>query len=178
MRKLSVFQISLLAGFGALAVAGVLIFAFAIGGTTQSSVGPVTIWGTLDGNAFAAVIRQSAETNPALAQVTYVQKDPASFESDLTKALASGTGPDLFLLRQDQAYKDQGQIAVIPSSAVSQSQFESTFIQAASPFFSSQGALAIPLLADPLVLYWNKDMLASGGFSQAPTYWDQLFGIA
>lgn len=178
MKKLSVFQITLLASFGALAVAGVLIFAFAIGSTTSNSLGAVKIWGTLDENAFAAVIRAAAEQNPALSQVTYIQKDPATFEADLTKALASGTGPDLFLLRQEYAFKDQGQIAPIPSTAISRPQFESTFIQASSPFFSSSGALAIPLLSDPLVLYWNKDMLASGGFSEPPAYWDQLFAMA
>lgn len=178
MKKLSVFQITLLAAFGAFAVAGVLIFAFAIGGTNTSTVGPVKIWGTLDGNAFAAVIRAAAETNPALSQVTYVQKDPATFEADLTKALASGTGPDLFLLRQDFAFRDQGQIAVIPATAISQTQFQNTFIQASSPFFGQTGALAIPILTDPLVLYWNKDMLASGGSSEPPAYWDQLFPLA
>ena len=178
MKKLSVFQITLLAVFGALAVAGVLIFAFAIGGTTNNSIGPVKIWGTLDGNAFAAVIRASADSNPALSQVSYVQKDPATFEADLTKALASGTGPDLFLIPQNYAYKDAGEIAAIPAAQISQSQFDGTFIEAASPFFSSGGALAIPILSDPLVLYWNKDMLASGGASQAPTYWDQLFTLA
>ena len=181
MKKLSIFQVSLLAGFGALAVAGVLIFAFAIGGNTGSSIGPVKIWGTLDGNAFAAVIRQAAESNPQLAQVTYVQKDPATFDADLTKALASGTGPDLFVLRQDYAFKDQQEIAVIPTSAISKNSFDSTFVQAASPFYasdSSQGALAIPIAVDPLVLYWNKDMLASGGSSQPPQYWDEVFGMA
>jgi len=178
MRKLSIFQISLLASFGALAVAGVLIFAFAIGGNSNTSVGPVKIWGTLDANAFAAVIRSAAENNPALSQVTYVQKDPASFDSDLTKALASGTGPDLFLLTQDQAYKDQSEIAVIPASAISQTSFNDTFVQAASPFFGSAGALAIPIAVDPLVLYWNKDMLASGGFSSPPQYWDEVFAMA
>jgi len=178
MKKLSVFQITLLAAFGALAVAGVLIFAFAIGGGTTTQIGAVTIWGTLDSNAFAAVLRQAAEANSSLSQVSYDQKDPATFDSDLTKALAGGTGPDLILLPQDSVYKDAAELVVIPDTLVSQSQFSSTFIDAADPFYGTSGALAFPLLVDPLVLFWNKDLLASAGFSSPPEYWDQLFAIA
>ncbi len=171
------FQIILLVVFGALAIAGILIFALAVGGGSGSGVGPIKIWGTLDQGAFTAVIRQAAENNATLSQVSYEQKDATTYESDLTNALASGTGPDLFLLRQDYAMKDSGKVAMIPFSALSQSQFENTFIQAASPFVGQSGVLGIPLIADPLVLYWNKDLLASAGFSQPPQYWDQLFGI-
>jgi ABC-type glycerol-3-phosphate transport system substrate-binding protein len=178
MKKLSIFQISLLAVFGACAVAAVLIFSLAVGGGTQTSVGAVKIWGTLDGTAFAAVIRAAADTNPAIAQVTYTQKDPATFDDNLTKALASGQGPDLVLMRQDYAAKDAGQIAVIPSNLLSQTQFSNTFVASADPFFTQSGALGIPILADPLVLYWNKDMLASAGASQPPAYWDQIFTLA
>jgi ABC-type glycerol-3-phosphate transport system substrate-binding protein len=178
MKKLSMFQIILLVVFGGLAIAGILIFALAVGGGTTNTVGPITIWGTLNQTAFTTVIRDAADTNSSLSQVTYVQKDQATYESDLTKALASGTGPDLFLLRQDYAVKDAGEIDAIPSSVLSQSQFESTFVDAASPFVASNGILGVPILADPLVLYWNKDMLSSGGFSEPPQYWDQLFGMA
>ena len=178
MKKLSIFQITLLAVFGALAVGAVLIFSLAIGGGTSNSVGAVKIWGTLDGTAFATTIRAAADTNSALSQVTYIQKDPATFDADLTKALASGTGPDLILLRQDYAVKDESEIAVIPSSLIVKSQFQSTFIAAANPFFSDNGALGIPILSDPLVLYWNKDMLASAGSPLPPAYWDELFGLA
>ncbi len=178
MKKLSLFQITLLAAFGALAIAGILIFALAVGGGTQSSVGAVRIWGTLDQAAFSAVIRQAAENNADLSQVSYEQKDPATFEQELTEALASGAGPDLFLLRSDYAVKDAGKVAEIPFTSLSQTQFTNTFIEASSPFLGQNGTLGIPLIADPLVLYWNKDLLASAGFSQPPRYWDELYRIA
>ncbi|OGG51996.1 hypothetical protein A3C18_04150 [Candidatus Kaiserbacteria bacterium RIFCSPHIGHO2_02_FULL_54_11b] len=178
MKKLSMFQLTLLVTFGGLAIAGVLIFSLAIGGGESNTIGAVKIWGTLDQNAFAAVIRQVAENNAQLSQVTYEQKDPATFESELTNALASGGGPDLFLMRQDYALKDAGKVAAIPSSALSKAQFENTFIQAASPFLAQNGVIAVPLVADPLVLYWNKDMLASSGYPQPPKYWDELFDMA
>jgi hypothetical protein len=36
----------------------------------------------------------------------------------------------------------------------------------------------LPALTNPLVLYWNKDLLASAGYSQPPRYWDELFDMA
>ena len=178
MKKLSMFQITLLVVFGALAVSGVLIFAIAIGGGETNTVGAVKIWGTLDQGAFSTVIRQATERDGQLSQVTYEQKDPTTYESELTNALASGTGPDLFLIRQDYALKDAGKVALIPFSALSQTQFENAFIEAANPFLKENGVVGVPLFADPLVLYWNKDMLAAGGFSQPPKYWDELFNMA
>lgn len=178
MKKLSMFQMTLLVVFGGLAIAGVLIFALAVGGGQGNSIGAVRIWGTLDQTAFAAVLRQAAENNPQLSQVTYEQKDAATFQENLTNALASGTGPDLFLMRADYAFKDAGKVTIIPFSALSQSQFEGTFAEAARPFLAQNGVIAVPLLADPLVLYWNKDMLASAGYAQPPKYWYELFDVA
>ena len=178
MKKFSMFQITLLAVFGALAVAGVLIFAFAVGGGNTAAVGPVTIWGTLDDNAFSAVLRQIADTDPSFNQVTYIQKDPPTYESELTDALASGRGPDLFVLSADYAVKDAGKIVSIPFGSFSQSQFKNTFADAADPFVGSTGIFALPIAIDPLVLYWNKDALSSAGYAQPPAYWDQLFGMA
>ena len=178
MKKLSMFQITLLVVFGGLAIAGVLVFSIAIGGGNTNTIGAVKIWGTLDQGAFAVVIRQASETHPELGQVTYEQKDATTFESELTNALASGTGPDLFLLRQDYALKNAGKTTVIPLSVLSEAQFKNTFIEAANPFLVQDGVIAVPVFADPLILYWNKDMLATAGYAQAPKFWDELYGIA
>ncbi len=177
--KLSPFQIILLAAFGAFAVVGVIIFAIATNTSKSSSTGPVVIWGTLDANTFSAAIQTASEAgDTTLQQTTYVQKDPSTYQSDLAKALASGQGPDLFLMTQDETIIDAGEATPIQSTSLSLSQFQNTFIEAADPFFSQAGqAIAIPIIADPLMLYWNKDMLASAGLSQPPQYWDQLLSI-
>ena len=172
------FQIILLVIFGALAIAGVLIFSFAIGSGTSNTIGSIKIWGTLNQAAFTTVIRQASDSNAQLSGVIYEQRDSDAYEDDLTNALASGQGPDLFLLRQDYAIKDAGKIAQIPLSALSAAQFQNTFIGAASPFLTTSGVVAVPILSDPLVLFWNKDLLASAGFAQPPKYWDEFFNIA
>lgn len=178
MKSLSVFQTILLAVFGALAISGILIFALVVGGGGSGAVGPVTIWGTLEPNAFAVVIRQAAENNSDFSQVTYVQRDPLQYESLLTEALASGSGPDLFLLRQDYVVKNGGKVVPMPFEFISQSQFESTFVEAADPYLTSEGILGIPIAVDPMVLYWNKDLLAEAGVAKPPEYWDEVPSMA
>ena len=176
--KLSVFQVILLASFGALAISGMLIFALFVGGGKGNTVGPITIWGTLEPNAFAIVLRQASENDPRLSQVTYVQKDPATYQQGLTEALASGQGPDLFLLKQDQTVRDTGKVITVPYSFLSEAQFRDTFVEAANPYLIPDGVLAIPLVVDPLVLYWNRDILAGAGFAKPPQYWEDLSTFA
>lgn len=178
MLNLSVFQVMILATFSALAIAGLLIFALVVGGAGGVGVGPVVIWGTQDAGAFSVVIRQAAENESKLAQVSYVQKDPVTYQNELTEALASGKGPDLFLLRQDHAVKDRGKVYPIPYRLLSRSDFEDIFVEGADPYLAEEGIIGMPLFVDPLIMYWNKDLLESAGFSQPPAYWDEFANIA
>lgn len=175
---MSTFQIVVLAIFAALAVAGVGIFAFVVGGQQTSTIGQVEVWGTFDDAAFNAVLRQLSEGDSRFKNITYVEKKPETYSSDLTEALASGRGPDIFLMRQDSAVRDASKVLPIPYESFPREQFANTFIQSAEPFLSSSGVLAIPLLVDPLVLYWNRDMLGTAGFSQAPQAWDELYNYS
>lgn len=176
--KTTTFQIVLLSSFGALAIAGVLIFAIATTSNTQKTLGAVVMWGPWSATSVNTVLRNAADNNTQLQGVSYAQKNPATYEDDLTRALASGTGPDLFILRQDYAFVDAPKAYAIPYTQLAQSQFQNTFIDGARAFLNKDGTVAIPLVADPLVLYWNRDILTSSGFAQPPQYWDQFFDIA
>lgn len=173
-KKISTFQLILLTVFGAIGVAGILVFALATAGGGGGGVSPVTIWGTFDQTTIKEILRTAAEQDSRLSQVTYVQKNPATFEQDLANALASGNGPDLFILRGDEALYDEAKVYAIPYSSLSESQFQSTFVDAGDVYLTQNGVLGIPLFVDPLVLYWNSDDLATAGLAQPPQYWDQL----
>ncbi|MDB5188020.1 MAG: hypothetical protein JWO50_540 [Candidatus Kaiserbacteria bacterium] len=173
--KTTPFQIILLSVFGASAIVGVLVFAILTSTGTQSTIGPVVIWGTFDSKSITQIIQDSSNGDANLALVTYVQKDPATYEADLTRALASGTGPDLFIMSQDQAIQDASEVSLIPYAEISQSQYQKLFISATSPFLLQDGIVALPFIADPMVLFWNKDLLGTAGLTEPPEYWSQLF---
>lgn len=178
MRKLTTFQIVLLSVFGALGVTGVLIFALAVGGGNNESIGPVELWGTFDAATVSLVLQQAADVDERLGAVTYVKKDPTTYETELTNALASGVGPDLFFLRQDYVVKNATKTYPIPLESLPRSDFRETFVEAADPYSTSVGTLAIPLLVDPLVLYWNRDILGEHGYAKPPLFWDEIPAMA
>lgn len=173
-KRISTFQMILLCVFGAIGVAGILIFALATAGGSGSTVGPVTIWGTFDATAVKTVLRAAAVQDSRLSQVTYVQQNPATYEQTLANALASGSGPDIFIMPGDETLYDEDKVGVIPYSSLPQSQFESTFVSADDVYLTPSGVLALPILVDPLVLYWNPSAFANVGIPQAPNYWDEV----
>ena len=175
---MTLFQTILLSVFGFFIIAGIIFFAaFANTGKTKT-ISNVVIWGTLDATAFQNVITAQSNTETRFQHVTYVQKNAATFDADLADALAAGKGPSLFLLRQDSILGARDKILAIPYSSISAKTFNDTYIDEAQLFESSSGILAMPLLVDPLVLYWNKDALAKNGFAQPPQYWDEVFTMA
>jgi len=177
MNKLSIFQVVLLLIFGVLGIAGVLIFAFATAGNSATSVGPVVIWGDIDSKAMDAVLQQAADQNQDFEQVKYVRKDSATYESELVNALADGSGPDLFILRQDYLLRNAGRIIPVPAASLPPAQFNTLFIDAANIFSGSNGALGVPIITDPLVLYWNKDTLSAAGYAKPPGTWGEVQGM-
>ena len=174
MAKLSIFQIAILITFGALGVVGILIFAFANTSSSTTNIGPVTIWGDINSQAMNSVLKNISDANPDFDQVKYAEKDPVTYQSDLVNALASGTGPDLFILRQNQLIQNAERVIPIPSSSLPLERFNTLFIDASSVFYDQRGVLGIPIVADPLVLYWNKDMLNADGYAKPPGTWTEV----
>lgn len=178
MKPSSVFQTILLAVFGASAVAGILIFAFLVGSNSAGTIGEVTVWGPFDEDAVSTVLRQLMDQDDRLKQVTYVQKSPESFTQELTNALASGTGPDLFILDSEHTVVDASKILAIPYETLSREQYSDLFVEGANVFLSPEGVLGVPLAVNPMVMYWNRDMFANAGLAQPPAYWDELYAMS
>lgn len=178
MKKSSPFQIIVLCIFGALGVGSMIVFALFVNGNQTARTGPVVIWGTLDGKVFESVLKYLSVENEVYKETTYVQKGATDFPDVLARALASGQGPDLVLLSQDQAYLEAPNMLRFPESEISPSQFTDMYVYSAAPFVTAEGVMAIPVIADPLILYSNKDLLAAAGYSLPPKYWDELFDMA
>src|SRR3989344_3173060 len=127
--KTSIFQIILLAVFGAFAAAGVLVFALAVGGNEEeASIGDVVIWGTLDQSVFNDALDQASQANRALAGVRYEQKEASVFDQELANALAEQRGPDLYVITTDQALINQAKVSLTPYENISRTQFKNAFV--------------------------------------------------
>lgn len=175
---MTLFQSIMLAVFGFFIVVGVIFFAAAANFNKTKTISNVVIWGTLDATAFQTVITAAADKDSRFQHVSYVQKNAATFDSDLAEALAAGKGPSLFILRQDSILKSSNKILTIPYTSIPRKTFNDTYIDEAQLYEGSSGIAAIPIIVDPMVMYWNKDALAKNGFAEAPKYWDEVFTMA
>jgi hypothetical protein len=176
--KMSNFQIIVTGLFIFFIIAGVGVFAAFGGLRGGSNTGPVVVWGTVDGTIMSNMLTTLRESNSTFASVTYVQKKPGTYDADLLNAMASGSGPDLFLVSQESIYSFANKITPIPYSAVSQAQFTGSFIDEGALFLTPSGALALPFSLDPLVMYWNRDIYATAGIASAPVYWNDFLTIS
>ena len=175
MKNTSTFQLVFLAVFVLVAIVGVAVFA-GFGGSSKAAVPKATIWGTIPAFFITDTVRILNASSNAL-EVTYVQKDPQTFQNEFVNALAEGNGPDAVLLSDDMLYTFRNKLQPIPYTAFALRDFQSTFIDGASVFASKDGLLAIPISVDPLVMYYNKNILARAAVSRAPQTWDEMSQI-
>lgn len=154
------------------------LVAFSLYTTKSNNIGNVVVWGTLDGGTMSKLINDLSQQDKSYQSVTYVERPAATFVSDVINAMASGTGPDLVLISQDQLNAFSNKLSVIPYSAVSQSTYVSSYIAESQLFLTADGAFALPFVINPMVLYWNRNLVSSAGLGQPPKYWDDLLTTA
>src|SRR3990167_3604765 len=92
------FQIILTAIFGFFIVVGVLVFSAYKGSGAQAAT--VVVWGTIPQSEFSQILQQTTLLNNDAYHVQYVEKSADTFDAAFIEALASGNGPDLFMLHQ------------------------------------------------------------------------------
>ncbi len=170
---ITTFQIILLVVFGLFILAGIFSFALYRGGSSNQTP-PITIWGTFDQATMTSFINKVAGSN---ANIYYVQKNPATFNTDLVQAIATGKGPDVILGTQDQIFSNNSLLITIPYQYYPQRTFLNTFIPEADLYLSSQGTIAFPIGVDPLMMYWNRVLLSNAGIAAPPTTWNQLVAM-
>lgn len=175
---MSTFQIVVLGIFSALILIGIGVFAAFGGVLGGGNNGPVVIWGTLDKEIMDGVIEALHGQDKSFDNVSYVYKDPATYKAELVNAMASGSGPDLFMIEGDDLFSFKDKVLVIPYSIMPQGSFLASFIDEGQLFLNKQGALALPFIVDPLVMYWNRDLFASAGLASPPKYWNDFLSVA
>jgi ABC-type glycerol-3-phosphate transport system substrate-binding protein len=171
------FQLFFMAGLIVIIVAGVMIFALRGGVGGASSVGKVTVWGTVDQTVMDQVLGDLRGADKNFNDTVYVKKDPKNFTSELINAMASGKSPDLFIMPQDQLLAFSNKILTVPFGAMSQQTYVDSFIDEGQLFLSAAGIRAFPFMVDPLVMYWNRDSFAEAGLPRPPQYWSDLLDI-
>ena len=169
---MSKFQLILAIIFAAFAVLAVVIFSGLMPGTGDVG-GKVVLWGTLRKADMGPLLEDFSRINKPV-MVVYEEKNNDTYENDLLNALASGQGPDLFLLPDDLILTFSDKLVNISAQALPEKVFRDTFIQEADLYRMPEGVLALPLAVDPMVMYYNRDLFDEAGIVTPPKTWDEF----
>jgi len=179
MANLKPFQVIIMGIFGFIALAGLFLFANFQGFSSGvAKVGAVSIWGTLPAETMNSALMAFKEGHQEYGSVTYTQRPEETFDADVAEAIASGQGPDLLIITQEDLLAAQAKLSPIPSSTISERDFRDNYLPIHELYLIQGGTYAIPFLVDPLVLYYNRPILASSGAAQPPATWEAVSGLA
>ena len=175
---MSKFQYVLLGVFGFFIILAVLVFALYRGGASQREA-TITVWGSFpayDVNNVVGMVPSLGNDKTLI--IRYKEFSAETLEEEFTEALASGTGPDLIIIPQDKLWKNKSKLLPIPYTSVSERDFKATFVEAGELFLSESGIYALPIAVDPMVLYYNRDILSSAGLAKPLAFWDEIYSAA
>lgn len=131
------------------------------------------VWGLFDDSDIYDPIFEAYQKKHLDVSLRYKKFIWDDYEPTLIDALASGRGPDIFMVHNTWTSKHKDKLSPVPSSA----RFD--FLSPTrSDFGAGSSIYALPLFIDNLGLFYNKDMFAQEGFSDAPKTWDQFISYA
>ncbi len=176
MKELSKFQLIVFGSFIlAIFVAVIVLASFRASGGGDE-LRPVVIWGTMTADRFDPFL--TVGTNERSVNASYVYKKSATLYQELLEALASGQGPDILFVTQEELFQVRSKIATIPFSSFPERTYRDSFSEGTEIFLNQQGIEAFPALVDPIVMYWNRDIVTSNNYVSPPKTWDEFLAFA
>src|SRR3989338_3133706 len=173
---MSKFQIILTAVFGIFILIGVAAFSLYRGGSANNV--SIVIWGDISTYDFNLLLNTPNINQDGDIAIRYEEKSSDALEAEFTEALAQGISPDLIIITNDKFWKNKTKLLAIPYSSVSERDFKMTFIEEGELFLDASGVYALPISIDPLVLYYNRDLLSGAGQARPFAYWDEIYASA
>jgi ABC-type glycerol-3-phosphate transport system substrate-binding protein len=161
--------------FALLAIAAVPFFS-GCGSSSSSYLVKLEIWGPYDDSiAYTSIIEQYKKINPYVGEIKYKKFSPDTYKQELMDALASGQGPDIFLINNSWFPSFENKIYPAPAPFVSEQDMKNNFPDVVSSDFMDEGKVyAVPLSVDSMQLYYNRDMFNAAGIVSAPKTWDEF----
>ncbi|HCU70822.1 MAG TPA: hypothetical protein DIC35_03685 [Candidatus Moranbacteria bacterium] len=153
-------------------------------GCKQNTRTPYTInlevWGLFDDeDAFRVIFENYGKINKKVGGITYRKMTPDSYQKELIDALASGQGPDIFLVHNNWIPSFSDKVYPAPMDIINEQRVRNEFVDVVADDFVSGGSVyALPLSVDSLGLYYNKDLFNDAGITSTPKNWEDFVSVA
>jgi ABC-type glycerol-3-phosphate transport system substrate-binding protein len=138
------------------------------------------VWGTFDdSDAFNQVTNEYTKLNPYVKQIKYRKIAPETYKEDLLDAMASGNGPDIFMLRNTWLSNFADKAVPAPAAMLTEKTVRDSFVDVVADDFlnADKQVMAVPLSVDSLALYYNKDIFNAAGITAPPKTWEELVAL-
>lgn len=139
--------------------------------TSTVPTGTVVVWGILPAEQMQRYVDAFNSAKQGEYSLLYSQHEPTELAQDLLVALAEDTPPDIIVYSSELLSQIKDKLYTTPFSAYTERLFRDTYIDGAQIFLTSEGTIGMPLIVDPLVVYYNKDLLAGSNFVVPPQTW-------
>lgn len=160
--------LAVIAAIGALIVFSGLV---KVGNKASEATGTIVVWGTIPRKIMDPYMEISQTKT---LKIQYEAQDPETYESDLINAFAAGEGPDLFIMPHEYLLRHSNKVFEIPYTSLPADTYQANYIDEADLFLSPTGVKALPVLVDPLIMYYNKSLMSSAFILEVPKYWDEV----
>ncbi|HEY0979916.1 MAG TPA: extracellular solute-binding protein [Candidatus Paceibacterota bacterium] len=156
-----------------IAFSGILGTGGSSNSTSSEPTGKVVVWGVLPYTIMQRYISDfNAEGNEYTLE--YEEHAPETFYQDVIFALANNQSPDVVIFSSEIFSQFKDKLYTIPYQAYTERTFRDTNIDGAQIFLTKDGVVGLPIAVDPIVVYYNKDILASQNFVIPPRTWTNL----
>lgn len=134
------------------------------------------IWGLFDDSSvYEDIITEYKKINPYVGEIKYRKFTPETYKRELIDAMASGQGPDIFLIQNNWTPSFATKIEPAPEMILRDSDIRNNFVDVVSNDFVNQGHVyGVPLSVDSLSLYYNRDMFNAAGITSPPKTWEEF----
>ena len=132
----------------------------------------LVFWGFDDRAVFNEALGYYRDLHPKI-DIQYQKKDLQSFEDELLNAISSGQSPDVIIFPSYDLGKHADKLSAAPPILITQREIQQEYIEAGNVFTTAEkSVLGIPVSADALILFYNKDLFTKSFITLPPTTWD------
>ena len=159
-------------GFAVLLIVALLLATGVIPGLRKKTAKTeLIIWGFDSKSVGDQIITKYHADHPTVT-VTYRALSPTTYETDLVNGLATGKGPDIFMIGNSWLARHGDKMVPAPQSVATAASVEGAFPTVVAQEFTNSGAAyALPLYMDTYALIYNKDLFDRADITLPPNNW-------